>query len=163
MTDPLLPKPATALPPFLPDRYGPVPPTRPADAFQTVAVPGLAGDRVVFVALTAGDLLVEEQEGDAPLGPVADTLEHQVDRPYRAWGRREEGSLWSFVANRIETVEVPGESADSVTIALHEGEETVEGTADPAPWRALAKDLDAYVLEAERLDGDLFEVQVSPL
>jgi hypothetical protein len=58
---------------------------------------------------------------------------------------------------------MPGETADSVTITLHDGEETVDGAADPAPWRELAKGLDAYVLVAERLDGALFEVKVSPL
>lgn len=134
-----------------------------ADAVAGLDLPELQGDGVSFVVLPDRDLLVEEELGDASLKSAATALERQVKPPYRAGGRRQGRSSRTFVAQRIEVVEMPGEPADSIMLARHDGEETVEGTADPARWRELGQGLDDYVLEAARLDGDLFEVKLSPL
>jgi hypothetical protein len=56
---------------------------------------------------------------------------------------------------------VPAAPDDEVTLTVMDGE-ALESSTDPAPWLELAaaKGFDSYVLDAERLDGDLFEVTI---
>jgi hypothetical protein len=158
---PYFPQPASNRPLTYSPRGGPP----DFHALVTLDLPELAGDAAVFVVLPDGDLLVEQEEGDTPLARVADELEKQIRPPYRASGSRQEGAIWGFVARRIEVAEVPGALDDEVTLALVGGEETLERGTDPGPWHELAaeKGFESYVVEAERLDGDLFEVSVTPL
>jgi len=100
----------------------------------------LPGDEVHFVALPDGTLLVEEDVPDDSLPPLAEAVEATVPPPYRAEGVRRGERLWAVGARRIEVAAYPDRLVDEF--------ELVE---------------DDRVVIGRRLDGDLFEVEVSPL
>src|SRR5437660_1429061 len=52
------------------------------DLVATVAAPEIQGDAVDFVALPDGSLLVEEEQGDANLEPLATAVEQKLQPPY---------------------------------------------------------------------------------
>jgi hypothetical protein len=100
----------------------------------------LPGDRVEFAALPEGTLVVELDVPDGSLSPLADAIESSLAPPYRAVAVRQEERLWAVGANRIDVREFPGEETDEL--------ELVE---------------DGRIVLGRRLDGDLFEVEVTPL
>ena len=110
---------------------------RPAewDVFTTCQAPDLAGDSVAFAALPDGDLIVDEEQGDADLSPLADAVEQHVSPPYRAIGRREADAVWAVAARQIDVrrMERDGDEFEDV-----EGETVTRG---------------------RRLDGDVWEIQ----
>jgi hypothetical protein len=108
------------------------------DAVATVEA-DLPGERVNFAALPDGTLLVEEDVPDGALVPVADALEATLAAPYRAVAVRQDERIWAVGAKRIEVRSFPGEEDEL---------ELVE---------------EGRVVIGRRLDGDLFEVEVTPL
>jgi hypothetical protein len=58
-----------------------VPRPRRWDAVATTAAPGLRGEIVHFVALPDGTLVVEEDEPDDALTPLAHAVEASIPRP----------------------------------------------------------------------------------
>ena len=104
------------------------------------ATADLPGDQVRFVALPDGTLVVDEDVPDGSLLPLAEAIEGSVRPPYRAEGVRHEDRVWAVGARRIEVRAFPG----------HEGDEL-----------ELVEDGAAVI--GRRLDGDLFEVEVTPL
>jgi hypothetical protein len=140
------------------------------DAAVTVTAPGLAGDRVEFTTIPDGDVIVSEEAGDADLSPLADAVERRVSPPYRAAATRQEGDLWAVGAKRIDVAAIPFPLGDKLALSRHgdERELRVDGeTSDAAVPPALerlgeAAGSDFYV-EAERIDGDLWEVKVTAL
>jgi hypothetical protein len=139
------------------------------DAVLTVEAPDVAGDAVGFATLPNGDVIVDT-DGDADLSPFADAVEQTLEPPYRVIARRGEGGLWSVAARGIDVLEVAFENGDEVELASIGGELDVR--VDGEPWQghipALerageAADGEDYVVQAERLDGDLWEVRASPL
>ena len=100
----------------------------------------LPGDAVHFAALPDGTLVVDEDVPDGSLTPLADALEAAVRPPYRAEAVRQEERVWAVGAKRIEVRAFPGHQGDE--LELVEGETVVLG---------------------RRLDGDLFEVETTPL
>ena len=83
------------------------------DAVASAAAPGLTGDSVHFVALPDGTLVVEEDEPDDALTPLADAVEASA-RAART-GRRPSGAAprrWAVAASRITIVAVPGLNGD---------------------------------------------------
>ena len=139
------------------------------DAVVTAAAPLLTGDAVHFVAIPDGSLIVEERVSNGSLDPLAEALEQQLRPPYRAEGVRRD-RLWAVAANAIEVLEL-GEDVGGDTLELaHRGGErhlTVDGAPSLAALPALEAYAEArhtdYVARAERIDGDLWEVRVSPL
>ena len=138
------------------------------DAVVSVDAPPLRGDRALFVALPDGTLLVEE--GDDDLAPLAEAVEAQLAPPYRAEAVRRHEALWAVAARAIEVVELEDDpGGDEVTITVRDGEREVlvDGARTFGGVRGLerlaAGRHDSYALRAERLDGDLWEVEVSPL
>ena len=138
------------------------------DTVLTVDAPPLAGDRAQFVALPDRTLLVEEGEGD--FGPLAEAVEAELDPPYRAEAVRRHEELWAVAARAIEVVELaedPG--GDELTLTVRDGERelVVDDTRTFGGLRALERlaegRFESYALRAARLDGDLWEVDVSPL
>jgi hypothetical protein len=138
------------------------------DAVVTVDAPALRGDRAQFVALPDGTLLVEEGEDD--VAPLAEAVEAQLAAPYRAEAVRRHEALWAVAARSVEVVELdedPG--GDEITMTMRNGEREVlvDGARTfgsvPALERVAADRFDSYAVRAERLDGDLWEVEVSPL
>jgi hypothetical protein len=100
----------------------------------------LPGDRVEFAALPDGTLVVEADVPDGALSPLADAVEASLAPPYRAVAVRQDEGLWAVGANRIEVRAFPDEAADEL--------ELVE---------------DGQIVIGRRLDGELFEVEVTPL
>ncbi len=140
------------------------------DAVATVEAEGLTGDEVRFTALPDGTLLVEEDAPEGALTPLADAVEQSLAPPYRAQAVRTEGELWGVAANAIEVVEVAEQiDGDTVSLAVQGGERTLlvderPSLADISTLEGVARsEHDAFVLHAERLDGDLWSVKVNPL
>jgi hypothetical protein len=138
------------------------------DFVGTTAAPGLADDRIVFVILPDETLLIEEGEG-GDVEPLAGAVEGQLELPCRVVAARQEGDRWAVAANQIEARELPGLPGEEITLTLQgmnrellvDGVEVEERV--PALEQLAEERYDAFVLEAERLDGDLWEVRVSPL
>jgi hypothetical protein len=139
------------------------------DAVATAAAPGLRGDDVHFVALPDGTLLVEEDEPDAALAPLADAVEETIPAPYRAEAVRRGPETWAVAASRIEVVAVPGLTGDHAELVVtRDGRTlTVDGRTRlghaPALERLGQAQGTEYVVRAERLDGELWEVEATPL
>ena len=100
----------------------------------------LPGERVEFHALPDGTLVVEADVPDGALAPLADAVEASLPPPYRAVAVKHDERIWAVGANRIDVRAFPDHEGDEL--------ELVE---------------DGHVVIGRRLDGDLFEVQVSPL
>jgi hypothetical protein len=146
-----------------------VPRARRWDAVATAEAPALRGDAVHFVALTDGTLVVEEDEPDDALAPLADAVEATIPAPYRAEAVRRGPTTWAVAASRIAIIEVPGLRGDEAELVvtregrtLHVDGRPTFGSA-PALERAGAAQGGEYVVRATRLDGELWEVEATPL
>jgi hypothetical protein len=140
------------------------------DATVTVTAPALLGDRIQFTTLPNGDVIVDEENGDADLTPLADAIERNLGPPYRAVGRRQEGSLWGVGAKRIHVARIPFSDGDKLEFSQHvdHDELRVDGEPSdslvPAELERLGEVLgDSFYVEAERIDGDLWEVTATAL
>lgn len=138
------------------------------DVVAVANAPDVGGDEVDFNALPDGTLIVDEESGDAELGPLADAVERELPRPYRAHGVRQTDSLWAVSARRIEVArfEAPG---DRIQLTQADDGKTllVDGAREFGTIRELEELGEAagprYAVEAERLDADVWEVRVSAL
>jgi hypothetical protein len=109
--------------------------------------------------LPDGALLGEEAQS-----PLADALE--IEPPYRAEAVRREGDLWAVAARRIDVVELAQQiDGDTVDLTVVDGERTltIDGLRSFGSVPELERRQRSYAVRAERLDGDLWEVRVSPL
>jgi hypothetical protein len=143
-------------------------PGRTFDAVVAAHAPALPGDRATFVALEDGTLIVGDDVPDGALGPIADAIEEMVGPPYRAAAARGEGDSWTAVAESVRIVALPGLGADEVELSVVDGARTLtlgeRTSTDPLPaLDALAAEHDAVAIQAERVDGDLYAVDVFPL
>jgi hypothetical protein len=143
-------------------------PGRTWDAVVAAHAPGLTGESVTFVALPDGTLIVNEDLPDGSLTPVADQIEEMVSPPYRAAAARNEGDMWTAVAESVRIVELPGVGADEVELTVVGGARTLtvgDEQRDDAlpPLDALADGQGDVAIHAERVDGDTFSVDVFPL
>jgi hypothetical protein len=139
------------------------------DTFVTVHAPDLGGSEAEFAALTDGDLIVDVETGDSDLSALAEAVEKHLRPPYRAVARREDGDLWAVAARQIDVLKLAFAGGDGIELVRNEGKEDIR--VDGEPWtgeipglegvgEALGED---FVVHADRLDGDLWEVQASPL
>ncbi len=145
-----------------------VPRGRSWDAAASAHAPDLTGETVTFVALQDGTLVVDDDVPDGSLAPLADAIESSLAPPYRAAGVKNEGDVWSAVAQAIVVVELPGVEGDVVDLSIVDGarELTIdeERTIRPiAALDALVEEHGSAALHAERVDDDLFAVDVFPL
>lgn len=145
-----------------------VPRPRRWDTVASVEAPGLTGDEVHFVALSNGDLVVDEDEPKDTLAPLAEAVEETVPPPYRAEAVRRGGDVWAVAARRVEVVELeaPG---DELELVVNAGERalTVDGErvfgSLPALEKLGSRESDSYVVRGRRLDERAWEVEVNPL
>jgi hypothetical protein len=142
-------------------------PPRKWDAVATAACQG-EGDECVFVSLVDGRTLVEE--GEVQVAECARQALAMLDPPYRAVALHRHGETWAVGAVAIEVAELTGLDGDELTYVIDEaGERSL--TVDGRPRGAVPLSLDeavggrhaAFVLQAARLDADLWEVSVDPL
>src|SRR5438045_9311242 len=63
------------------------------DTFVTAEAADVAGHEVDFIALPDGTILVEEEEGDAALEPLANAVQPKAAQADRAKGVREHGGM----------------------------------------------------------------------
>ena len=135
--------------------------TREWDAVVTVDAPEVEGSRASFVALPDGDLVVDE--GPDGLAPLATALERELSPPYRAEAVRRDDALWAVAGRRIEVVEVPGLTGDEVELFTRGGERTLLVDGERAFGGVPALERPGHVVRARRLDGELWEVDATPL
>ena len=146
---------------------------RPAvwDLVTTAHVAGIAGDRVEFATLPAGDVIVDTETGDGDVSPLADEVEKQLKPPYRVLARREPGEddLWGIAARAIDVVELHFDGGDEIELVENDGSTELRVDGEPRheqipelerAGEALGTD---FVVQADRLDGDLWEIRVSAL
>jgi hypothetical protein len=146
-----------------------VPRPRRWDAVATAEAPGLTGDVVHFVALPDRSILIEEDEPDDALTPLADAVETAIAPPYRAEAVRRGQTTWAVAASRIVVNEVPGLRGEEAELVVTREARTLQVDGRPtfgsAPALARAGEAQGpeYVVRASRLDGELWEVSASPL
>jgi hypothetical protein len=117
-----------------------VPPARRWDAVASARAGDLPGDEIGFASLPDGTLIVDEDVPDGALAPLAEAIEATLAPPYRAEAVRRGEGIWAVGAKRIRLREFPDQEDDTL--------ELVE---------------DGAIVLGRRLDGDLFEVEVTPL
>lgn len=143
-----------------------VPRARQWDAVAAAEAPALRGDAVHFVALPDGTLVVDEDEPDHSLAPLADAVEELLAPPYRAEAVRRDGEVWAVGARRIEVAVLPGLEGDALELVIRGDERTlvVDGARAFGRLPALEQLVEGdAVARGERLDGDLWEIRVDPL
>jgi hypothetical protein len=129
----------------------------------------LDGDELHFAALPDGTLIVDEDVPEGALAPLAEAVEEQLPPPYRAEGTRRGDGLWAVGASAIDVARVPEEiTGDAIQLVVHGAGHALEidgiRTFGTVPsLEALARGLPAYVLRAERLDGELWHITLAPL
>jgi hypothetical protein len=138
------------------------------DAVASAAAPDLPGDSVAFVVLEDGTVVVEEDIPDGALIPLADALERTVEPPYRGAAIRHHREVWAAVAEKTAIVELRLDESNAVDLTVVGGERelTVDGerTIRPIPaLDVLTEEHGDVVLHAERVDGDIWTVDVFPL
>jgi hypothetical protein len=122
------------------------------------------------VTLPDGTVLVDAELPEGALTPIADAIEGELNPPYRAHAVRREDGVWAVGAKTIEVVEVHEEiDGDTVSLVVQGDERTL--LIDERPGWSEVGTLETYarerhtdfVLQAERLDGNLWSVQVNAL
>ena len=138
------------------------------DAVVTVEAE-LPGDLVHFVTLDDGTVVVDEEVPDDAIAPLAEAVETQVNPPYRAEATKRGERLWAVGATKIRTARLTEEiGGDTVELAVQDGQRTllVDGAlamGSIPSLEALAEGHESYVIRADRLDEDVWEVRVAPL
>jgi hypothetical protein len=138
------------------------------DAFATVAAPELQGTEVAFDVLPDRTLLVDG-EADEPLTPLAEAIERDMQPPYRARAVRQSDELWAVAARKIDVLRLPDRDGDSLELSVHGDQHDliVDGAREfggVPQLETLAQSRHReYVVRAERLDEDWWEVTVDPL
>src|SRR5712691_4626921 len=131
-----------------------IPRERQYDAVAATEAPDAQGDAARFVGLEDGSLLIEEGDGD--LTPLADAIEQEIARPYRATAVRRGETTWAVAAHRLRVVELPESGGDEVQLVLNGEEKTL--VVDGNRSFGTLPELDALaegdaVVRAARLDG----------
>ena len=139
-------------------------PRRTYDTLVVAHAPELAGSSVAFVALPTGDLIVESEQGDADLSPLADAVERNIRPPYRGLGVRQTGDLWGVDAKPLDVRRFACEAGDEIELVSRGGAVTLTVDGEPSSLRIpeLEPDGDAVVY-ASRIDGDFWEVEATRL
>jgi hypothetical protein len=130
------------------------------DAVATVSAPDLPGERVEFVALAPGELVVL---GEGSAGPLAAAIERKLAPPYRAEAVRREGGLWAVGGRRIEVVRLPDTDGEEIELVASGDERTLLVDGEPAFGSIPALERDGHVVRARRIGGDAWEVDRHPL
>jgi hypothetical protein len=143
--------------------------TRRWDAVDTAEAPGLEGDEKRFVVLDDGAVLVEGGEDGEKLQPLAQSLQSRLAPPFRAEAVRRGETRWAVAGARIATVKAPGLRGDTAELVSSREGATLQVDGRPSFGSAPALERvgeavgQEYVVRAKRLQGDVWEVDASPL
>jgi hypothetical protein len=154
--------------PGLPGYHGVQRPRR-WDAVVMAEAPDLPGDEANFVVLADGSVILDEELPEPAVEPIAEELDQVVEAPYRAEAVRRHGHVWAAAARRIEVLEIRGMEGEELMLTMQDGTKSfsVDGRPEfgsvPELERFAEERYESYAAVAKRLDGDLFEVRVSPL
>jgi len=146
-----------------------VPRARRWDAVGTADVPGLEGDEKQFVVLGDGSVVAEGSDDGEKLQPLVETLQTRLAPPYRAEAVRRGEMRWAVAGVRIATVEAPALRGDVAELVASREGTTLHVDGRPAFGSAPALERvgeavgTEYVVRARRLQGDVWEVDASPL
>jgi hypothetical protein len=145
-----------------------VPRGRTWDLVTSAHAPALVGETVTFVTLEDRTIVVDEDEPEDSLFPLAEAVEHTLPPPYRAAAVRNAGDVWSVVAEKVAIVELLEIAGDVVDLTVVGGERELriddERTIQPLPaLDTLAEEHGDVALHAERVDGAIFAVDVFSL
>jgi len=138
------------------------------DVVVSAEAPGIGGHEVEFVTLPDGSLIVDEEQGEGDLTPLAEAVETQIDAPYRARGVRKRSDAWAVAARKIEVATFTADG-DEVDLSHHDGIRAL--AVDGLPAFGSIPELEdigarqgsSFVVRARRLDGDTWEVSADPL
>jgi hypothetical protein len=139
------------------------------DVVATAGAPALKGDAVHFTALPDATLIVDEDQPDGALDPLAQAVEATLRPPYRAEGVRRGRETWAVAARRITAVSVPGLEGERAELVVRGDERSLSIDGRGGLGRAPALEAVGerhgaeYVVRATRLDGDLWEVESTAL
>jgi len=139
------------------------------DTMVTVRAANLAGARIEFTTLPDGDILVEKEEGDGDLAPLAEAVERHVDPPYRAIAARQDGDVWAVGAKRIQVAKFEFAEADAIELSVNHGAQQVRVDGEPSDRQVPEleqlgeREGPNYCVEAGRIDGDFWEVKATVL
>jgi hypothetical protein len=134
------------------------------DVVVAVDAPGIEGERMEFVALPDGSLIVE---GEVDVAPLAEGVEAELAPPYRADAVHREGTLWAVAASAIRVVELPAHVVgEELELVARADERTL--TIDGFRSFGSVPELESlgsgeFVVRGRHLDGQLWEVDVNPL
>ena len=131
------------------------------DAVVTVAAPGLEGERAQFVALADGRLVIED--GAGALEPLAAAVDGELPRPYRAEAIRRDRALWAVAANAIDVIELPGIAGDEIELVSQGGDRTLAIDGERSFGTIAALERPEHVVRAQRIDGEVWEIEVDVL
>jgi len=139
------------------------------DLSATVNAAGLAGDTIEFTTLPDGDVLIAEEQGDGDVSALSDAVEKELEPPYRARAARQDGDLWAVLANRIEVHSFSFPRAETLELSRKDSWQELRVDGEPSMGRA--PELERlgeragpdFFVKAERLEGGLWEVRVTPL
>jgi hypothetical protein len=154
--------------PGLPGYHG-VQRPRKWDALAMAEAPGLSVDETEFTTLADGTLLLDDGLDPAVLEPLMSAIEARLQPPYRAEAVRRTGDVWAVAARSLDVVELPGMTGDEISLTVQDGARTlvVDGRDEfggvPVLERLAGERYESYVVLAERIDADLWEVRVTPL
>ncbi len=138
------------------------------DEVVTISAPAPSGGEAHLVVLAPGRTLVED--GSLSLDPSVLIAALRTPPPFRAWAVHRSDGLWGVAARRIEVVELHADpGGDDVELVWDGIERALRVDGEPASEGGVGLDeiargrYDTYVVSAHRLEGNLWEVSVTPL
>jgi hypothetical protein len=131
------------------------------DTVATVDVPGLGGDKALFVVLSPDEIVVEEGPDD--LEPLAEAIDRDLTPPYRAEAVRREGTVWAVAARRIDVVELADVTGTEIELTSHNGERTLLIDGERAFGSVPTLERPEHSVRARRIVGETWEIEIHPL
>jgi hypothetical protein len=140
------------------------------DATAAVEAPDLAGDEMEFAVLPSGSVVAGDEVDKELLAPLVGAVAGELRRPYRARAVRRHEDVWAVAAKQIEVVELrPDVEGEELELVSRGGERSLTvdggrafGSIPQLEQLAESRSPD-YVVHALRLEGNLWEVRISPL
>jgi hypothetical protein len=149
--------------------YGAAARPRVWDIVTSAEAPELNAQRYEFATVPDGSLIVDDT-CDEDLSRLADAVERELKPPYRALAVRSDDRWWMVSARNVNVVALPVDGEElELTEVGGERHFVVDGTAKNAaraPTRLVTLGQNEgvdYAVQAQRLDGDLWEVTPTAL